>query len=70
MTSALRKALAADGRTLADIARAGNVDKGILSRFMRGQRTPTLDTADRVCGALGVDVRLVRRGKVKGRCEA
>lgn len=67
MTSALRKALAADGRTLAEIARAGAVDKGILSRFSRDERTLTLGTADRVCGAIGVDVRLVKRRAMKAR---
>lgn len=52
---------------MAEIARAGAVDKGILSRFVRGERTLTLGTADRVCGAIGVDVRLVKRRAMKAR---
>ena len=66
MTEALKNAIARDGRTAADIATAGGVNKGQLSRFMRAQRSMTLDTADKVCEALGVDVRLVKR-RMKGR---
>jgi transcriptional regulator with XRE-family HTH domain len=66
MTTALKKAIYQDSRTPAAIARASGIDKGILSRFLRDERDMTLSTADRVCGALGVDVRLVRRGKQKG----
>ena len=69
LTTALKSAIQTDGRTLAEIARAGGVDKGILSRFMRDERTLTLGTANRVCAALGVDVRLVRRLVKKRRGE-
>jgi len=66
MTAALRKAIERDGRTWAAIARAGGLDKGMVSRFMHRERTLTLETADQLCHGLAVDVRLVpRRGKAK-----
>lgn len=64
----LQSAIKADGRSLGQIAAAGNVGGGILSRFMRGERTLTLDTADRVLDALSVDCRLVRRRKGRVNC--
>ena len=67
MTTALKKAIQQDGRTLADIARAGGLDKGVLSRFTRDERTLTLSTADQICVGLGVDVRLVKRRAMKGK---
>ncbi len=67
MTTALRAAIKRDSRSQPVIAKAADVDKGILSRFVRGQRSMTLDTADRVCAALGVECRLVRRRRKKAR---
>lgn len=63
LTKAIQSAIKADGRSLYQIATAGNVGGGILSRFMRGERTLTLETAERVLAALNVDCTLVRRRK-------
>ena len=52
----LRAAVEASGRSLCDIAdEAGTAPIG-LSRFMRGQRTITLATADKVAPALGLEL--------------
>ncbi|MFH0983386.1 MAG: helix-turn-helix transcriptional regulator [Planctomycetota bacterium] len=69
MSSALRTAIERDGRSQPVIADAAGIDKGILSRFMRAERSLTLTTADRVCDALAVDVRLVKRRVKKGGAE-
>jgi transcriptional regulator with XRE-family HTH domain len=61
MTTALKRAIQRDGRTLAEIGRASDTDKSILSRFMRSERDMTLGTADRVCDALGVECLLTRQ---------
>lgn len=58
---ALRDAIRRDGRSLNRIAQAAEIDVGQLSRFMRGTRGLTLDTVIQVCGALGVEIRFVRR---------
>ena len=64
---ALREAIRRDGRSLPTLADDAGIDKGQLSRFMRAQRGLTLDTADAVCNALGVECRLVRRRGKKGK---
>ena len=69
MTTALKKAIERDGRSLSAIARAGGMDKGQLSRFLRDERDIAISTADRIVSGLGVECRLVRqRGRTtKGR---
>jgi transcriptional regulator with XRE-family HTH domain len=66
MTTALKKAIVRDGRFQSAIAEAAGIDKGMVSRLMRDERTLTLSTADALCRGLGVDVRLVRVRKTKG----
>jgi len=63
MTDALRIAIRTDGRSLNALGRAAGVDPGVLSRFLRDERTLTLSTADQICAGLAVDVRLVRLRK-------
>lgn len=69
MTTALRGAIEADGRALPVLAVASGTDKSQLSRFMRGERSVTLNTGDKLLAALGLECRLLRRrgGKSKGR---
>jgi hypothetical protein len=40
--------------SLGDLATESGVDAGVLSRFIRGERSITLDTAERLCGAIGL----------------
>ena len=63
MTEALLHAIEKDARSLNAIAKAAGADAGQLSRFTRGQRSVTLDTADALIRALGVECRLVRPRK-------
>ena len=56
--TALKKAISESGLSLREIARRSGVDIGVISRFMSGSRTPTLDTADRIIEAMGLDVEL------------
>ncbi len=64
MTTALTKAIESDPRSLPVLAEAAGVDKAVLSRFMRRERSMKLSTSDRICKALGVECRLIRRRKV------
>ncbi|TWT43947.1 hypothetical protein RAS1_03510 [Phycisphaerae bacterium RAS1] len=59
-TTALQEAIDADGRSWVAIAAASGTDKAQIGRFMRGVRSVTLDTADRICLALGLRCELVR----------
>jgi plasmid maintenance system antidote protein VapI len=53
------RALIGDARlSVYDLARDANVDRSILSRFLRGERTITLETADRLAKVL--KLRLVQ----------
>jgi DNA-binding phage protein len=50
----LRLAIKNSGKTLTAISEASGVDQGVLSRFMTGSRSPTLDTVDKLATALGL----------------
>ena len=67
MSRALQDAIRKDGRSQGQIADAAGVDRGALSRFLRDQRSVTLDSADRLLGALKLDCRLVKRTKGGGK---
>lgn len=64
MTTALRKLIQHDGRSLNQIGHATGIDSGRLSRFMRADRTITLEAADQLVSGLGYTVKLV---KAKGK---
>jgi transcriptional regulator with XRE-family HTH domain len=49
-----------DGSTVYELAQAVGVDRSVLSRFLAGKRTITLETADRLAAVLGF--RIVGRG--------
>ncbi len=53
----IRNAMKADPRSMYRIALDSGVALAVLSRFMRGQRDITLDTADRLCRALRLKLR-------------
>ncbi|WP_162670466.1 helix-turn-helix domain-containing protein [Gemmata massiliana] len=58
MVEQLRRAIRASGRSLNQISRDCQVDPSRLSRFLRGQRTITLDAAGRICVALGIELNV------------
>jgi transcriptional regulator with XRE-family HTH domain len=63
----LKDEIRQDGRTLYQLAKESGVPAPQLSRFMRGERTLTLPTAEKVCRVLSLE--LVRK-KPTGRRKA
>ncbi len=59
ISQVLRKAIAESGKSLADLQRATGISDTVLSRFVRGERTLTLPTADKLARHLGLE--LVKR---------
>lgn len=66
MSEALKAAMRKTGRSINELGRDAGIDPGVVSRFLRDERTLTLRTADQICAGLGLDVRLVRVRKPKG----
>lgn len=64
ISGALREAVRKDGRTLKAMAESSGVDGGQLSRFMRDERSLTLESADKLIEALGLHCEFTKR---KGR---
>jgi transcriptional regulator with XRE-family HTH domain len=56
----LRKAIAESGESQLSIANAVAIDQGNLNRFVRGERSISIETAAKLCEYLKID--LVRRG--------
>ncbi len=59
ISQVLREAITGSGESLADLERATGVSNAVLSRFVRGERTLTLPTADKLARHLGLE--LVKR---------
>jgi len=59
----LQKAIGKGPMSLNELAAACGVDKGILSRFVRGRRSITLTTAAKVATILGVELRPGRQSR-------
>ncbi|MDX1632893.1 MAG: helix-turn-helix transcriptional regulator [Thermoanaerobaculia bacterium] len=59
MTRTLREAIDASGLPLTELQRRTGVDRSQLSRFMRGERSLTLQSVDSLADELGL--RLVYR---------
>jgi transcriptional regulator with XRE-family HTH domain len=59
---ALREAVHASDLSLREIGRLSEVDISILSKWLRDpDRGITLDSAERIAGALGYELRLSRK---------
>jgi hypothetical protein len=54
LVTELRRAVADCGQSLNQLSVASGVDRGRLSRFMRGERDINLSAAGRVCEVLGL----------------
>jgi transcriptional regulator with XRE-family HTH domain len=57
----LRKAIAADGRSQREIAKAAGIHHVSLSRFMTGDRDLSAKAIEKLCKALGITFKLVRK---------
>jgi len=53
----LRRAIEKSPLTQYQLAKVSGINKGILSRFIRGERTITLATAARLAEALDLELR-------------
>jgi transcriptional regulator with XRE-family HTH domain len=52
LSEQLRELIAAAGPSAYELARDAGVDRSVLSRFLAGKRTITLETADRLAAIL------------------
>jgi plasmid maintenance system antidote protein VapI len=52
LSEQLRERIAAAGPSVYELARDAGVDRSVLSRFLAGKRTITLETADRLAKVL------------------
>jgi transcriptional regulator with XRE-family HTH domain len=57
----LRKAIEKSGETQYSLSKATGVDQSVLSRFLHGERTISLETAARLCKHLGLELKQVER---------
>ena len=57
----IRRAVRESGQTPYAVALAAGVPQPVLSRFLRGERGITLDTAEKLCRALGLELRQVEK---------
>ena len=53
----IRRAVRDSGKTPYAVALESGVPQAVLSRFLRGERGVNLDTAEKLCRALGLDLR-------------
>lgn len=59
--SMVRDAIRRDARSLSRIARDAGVSQSQVSRFFAGERTLSLETASRLMGTLGIEMRQRRK---------
>lgn len=59
----LRAEIVASGISFNELGRMAGIDGGRISRFVRGERTITLDAAARLCQALGLVLRPLKQTK-------
>jgi plasmid maintenance system antidote protein VapI len=64
LSDVLRRAIRESGLTFQALAEAARVERGSVSRFVRGERSLRLDMADRLAEYLGLELRPKRK---KGR---
>jgi len=64
LSDALRDAIRESGMTQDAIAREVDISAGIISRFMRAERSMTLDTAEKLCAYFKLELHgVVKRGR-------
>lgn len=62
LAETIRKTMTQDGRTVYRLSLDSGVSQGVLGRFLRGNRDVTLETADKICKALGLSLQPVKKG--------
>lgn len=67
---AITAAVEADDRTVGQIARQGGATRVTLARWLRGERSATLERIDGILAALGLEVRPVGEADQKVRSAA
>lgn len=63
LAATIRQAIIKSGMTPYRIAADAGVDRAILSRLLHGERGMVLETASKVCGVLGLELRPIKRRK-------
>jgi transcriptional regulator with XRE-family HTH domain len=61
LADAIREAAKRDGRTAYALAQASGLPIPVISRFLSGQRDMYVASADKLCRALGLELRPARR---------
>jgi plasmid maintenance system antidote protein VapI len=59
----LRNAILKSEKSRYAIAHETGVSAGVLCRFVNGERSITIDTADKICHALGLTMQATKRSK-------
>ncbi len=67
LSDKLRTAIRASGLSLSQLEQDSGVSRAILSRFMRGERTMTIRTAERIAAALDHDIDLRPRRRARSK---
>lgn len=62
----IRRAIKERGLSAYRVAKDSGIDRAVAVRFINGERGLTLDTASRICGMLGLELRPVQRRRAKG----
>jgi plasmid maintenance system antidote protein VapI len=62
LSETIRREILARGLTGYAVAQAAQVDPSSVGRFLRRERTITLEVAERIAAALGLEVRAGRGG--------
>jgi transcriptional regulator with XRE-family HTH domain len=65
LTDQIREALGQTGRSLNQLSSQCGIDRGRLSRFLRGERDLTLTAASALCGTLGLFLTAKKDGNAK-----
>jgi len=64
LSDTIRNAIRESGQTLNGIAAEVGISDGIISRFMRAERSMNLETAEKLCAYFDLELReVVKRGR-------
>ena len=61
ISQTIRQAIESSGRTVHEIGQASGVNHAVILRFMSGERSLRLDTADKLAEAVGVSATIAKR---------
>ena len=67
ITEQIREAIGSSELSRYEIAKQSGVDQATLSRFVSGERSITLETAEKLCPVLGLELLVRRRKKTSRR---